>query len=182
MGCSLPGSSVHGILQTTILEWVAIPFSRGSSQSRNRTQVSCIAGRFFTVWATRAAPKDLLVNATVTMDNPGLRDVSLLASVCDKPGGNNDSSDHESFKRSHLQSFFLRIVPRAKLHEARGSVQHLTELLQKHPAEGNHLAAGDVQRSGHHLPVLAGRLVLGHGVLQAPHGLQIRLVHKLPHF
>ena len=53
MDCSPPGSSVHGILQARILEWVAIPFSRGSSQPRNRTQVSCIAGRFFTIWATR---------------------------------------------------------------------------------------------------------------------------------
>ena len=40
--------TVHGILQAGILEWVAIPFSRGSSQSRDRTQVSCIAGGFFT--------------------------------------------------------------------------------------------------------------------------------------
>ena len=48
MDCSLPGSSVHGILQARILEWVAIPFSRGSSQPRDRTQVSCIAGEFFT--------------------------------------------------------------------------------------------------------------------------------------
>ena len=47
MDCSPPGSSVHGILQARILEWV-IPFSRGSSQSRDRNQVSCIAGRFFT--------------------------------------------------------------------------------------------------------------------------------------
>ena len=46
---SLPGSSVHGILQTRILEWVAIPFSRGSSPPRDRTQVFCIAGRIFTV-------------------------------------------------------------------------------------------------------------------------------------
>ena len=46
--CSLPGSSVHGILQARILEWVADPFSRESSQSRNRTQVSCIIGGFFT--------------------------------------------------------------------------------------------------------------------------------------
>ena len=46
---SLPGSSVHGILQARILEWVAIPFSRGSSQPRDRTQVSRIAGRFFAV-------------------------------------------------------------------------------------------------------------------------------------
>ena len=50
MDCSLPGSSVHGILQGRILEWVAIPFSRGSSPSKDRTQISCIAGRFFTIW------------------------------------------------------------------------------------------------------------------------------------
>ena len=48
MDCSLPGSSVHGILQARILEWVAYPFSRGSSQPRNQTWVSCIAGGFFT--------------------------------------------------------------------------------------------------------------------------------------
>ena len=53
MDCSLPGSSVHGILQARIMEWVAIPFSRRSSQPRDRTQASHIAGRFFTVWATR---------------------------------------------------------------------------------------------------------------------------------
>ena len=47
--CSSPGSSVHGILQARILEWVAIPFSRGSSQPRDQTQASCIAGRFFIV-------------------------------------------------------------------------------------------------------------------------------------
>ena len=52
MVCSLPGSSVHGILQARILEWVAIPFSRGSSWPRDRTRVSRIAGRFFTIWAT----------------------------------------------------------------------------------------------------------------------------------
>ena len=48
IGCSLPGSSVRGILQARILEWVAIPFSRGSSQPRTQIQVSCNAGRFFT--------------------------------------------------------------------------------------------------------------------------------------
>ena len=51
--CGPPGSSVHGILQARILEWVAFPFSRGSSQPRDQTQVSCIAGGFFTIWATR---------------------------------------------------------------------------------------------------------------------------------
>ena len=48
MGYSLPGLSIHGIFQAKILEWVAISFSRGSSQPRNRTHVSCLAGRFFT--------------------------------------------------------------------------------------------------------------------------------------
>ena len=47
--CSLPGSSVLGIFQTRILEWVAIPFSRGTSQPREQTHASCIEGRFFTI-------------------------------------------------------------------------------------------------------------------------------------
>ena len=45
--CSSPGSSVHKISQARILEWVAIPFSRGSSQTRDRTRVSCTVARFF---------------------------------------------------------------------------------------------------------------------------------------
>ena len=48
---ALPGSSVHGILQARILEWVAISFSRGTSRSRNWTQVSRVEGRCFTYWA-----------------------------------------------------------------------------------------------------------------------------------
>ena len=56
---NLPVSSVHGILQARILEWVAISFSRGSPQPRNQTQVFCIAGRFFTDWAPREAQKEL---------------------------------------------------------------------------------------------------------------------------
>ena len=48
-----PMELVHGILQARILEWVVFPFSRGSSQPRDRTQLSHIAGRFFTSWATR---------------------------------------------------------------------------------------------------------------------------------
>ena len=55
MDYNLPGSSVQGILQARILGWVAIPFSRGSSQRRDQTRVSCTAGRFFTIWATREA-------------------------------------------------------------------------------------------------------------------------------
>ena len=56
MDCSPPGSSVHGILQARILEWVAELSSRGSSWPRDRTWLSCIAGRFFTVWASREDP------------------------------------------------------------------------------------------------------------------------------
>ena len=55
MDCSLPGSSIHGIFQARVLEWVAISFYRGSSRPRDRTQVSRIAGRRFAVWATREA-------------------------------------------------------------------------------------------------------------------------------
>ena len=55
MNCSLPGSSVHGILQARILEWVATSFFRGSSKPRDRTQVFCIAGIFFTLWTIREA-------------------------------------------------------------------------------------------------------------------------------
>ena len=55
--CSLAGSSVHGILQARILEWVAISFSRGSSRPRDRTQISHIAGRRFNLCTTREALK-----------------------------------------------------------------------------------------------------------------------------
>ena len=55
MDCSLSGSSVHGIFQARVLEWIAIFFSRGSPWPRNRTRVSCIAGRRFTVGAIREA-------------------------------------------------------------------------------------------------------------------------------
>ena len=53
--CEPMDDTVYGILQARMLEWVAIPFSRGSSQLRDQTQVSHIAGRFFTSWDTREA-------------------------------------------------------------------------------------------------------------------------------
>ena len=58
MDCSLAGSSIHMIFQARVLEWVAMSFSRGSSQLRDRTQVSCTAGRCLTVWATREAQQE----------------------------------------------------------------------------------------------------------------------------
>ena len=67
-------SSVHGILQARILDWFAISFYRGSSQPRYQTQVPWIAGRFFTVWATREAPvyRSLLVNIWSVIQNSEL--------------------------------------------------------------------------------------------------------------
>ena len=59
MDCSLPGSSVHGIFQARILEWVAISYSRWSSQPRDRTRVSCTACRLFTFWTTKVKWKSL---------------------------------------------------------------------------------------------------------------------------
>ena len=53
MDCRLPNSSIHGIFQARLLEWVAISFSREFSRPRDRTQVSSIAGRRFTIWTTR---------------------------------------------------------------------------------------------------------------------------------
>ena len=55
MDSNLPGSAIYGIFQARILEWAAISFSRGSSQPRDRTWVSCTADRRFTIWATREA-------------------------------------------------------------------------------------------------------------------------------
>ena len=58
VNCSLPGFSVHGILQARILEWVAITFSSGSSRPRDQMWVSRIAGRCFTLWAIRELRRD----------------------------------------------------------------------------------------------------------------------------
>ena len=67
MDCSPPGSSVHGILQARILEWGAISSSRGSSRPRNRTQISCMAGKFFAIRATRQ------VKFILKMSNMGIQ-------------------------------------------------------------------------------------------------------------
>ena len=90
MDCTLPGSSVHGILQARILEWVAVPFSRnGSSQSRDQTQVSHIGGRFFTVWATREAQR-------VRNYNPQNQDFLKIWLRCpwNSPGKNTGVGSH----------------------------------------------------------------------------------------
>ena len=95
MDCSLPGSSVRGILQARILELVAIPFSRRSSQSRDQTQFSSTAGRFFIIWATRKAQKywsgqpipspEDLPNPGIDLEYPALQADSLPAELPGRP-------------------------------------------------------------------------------------------------
>ena len=71
--CDTTDYTVHGILQARILEWVAFPFSKRSSQPRNRTQVSLITGRFFTSWATREGqPKNFssVTQSCLSLCNP----------------------------------------------------------------------------------------------------------------
>ena len=66
MDYSLPGSSVHEILQARILEWVVISFSRGSSRPRDRTRVSCIGVRHFNLWATLFIIGEIQIKTTVS--------------------------------------------------------------------------------------------------------------------
>ena len=77
MDRSPPGSSVHGILQARILEWVPIPFSSGSSWPRDRTGVSHITGRFFTVSVTREAPN----NSILSVKNLDADDVIIIVNT-----------------------------------------------------------------------------------------------------
>ena len=92
--CNPIDYKVHGILQARILQWVAFPFSRLSSQPRDWTQVSCIAGGFFTSWATREAqehwrvayPSPLdLPNPGIEPGSPALQVDSLLTELWKKP-------------------------------------------------------------------------------------------------
>ena len=88
MDCSPPGFSVHGNLQAKILEWVAISFSRGSSQPRNRTWVSCIADEFFIERVTREALKYMLFYVE-------LFEAKVLLSCCLSKSGQRNLSPHQ---------------------------------------------------------------------------------------
>ena len=104
------GSSIHGILQARILDWVAISFSRGSSQPRDQTRVSCIAGRFFTVWTIRVIFAAAAAAAKSPQSCPTLWDPidgsplgsSRLLYPWNSPGKNTGLSCH-----ALLQGIFL---------------------------------------------------------------------------
>ena len=101
--CDPMDFTVHGILQARILAWVAFPFSKGSSQPRDQTQVSCVAGRFFTNWATREAHSEShsVVSNSLWLhslcspwnspgQNAGVGSLSLLQGIFPTQGSNPD--------------------------------------------------------------------------------------------
>ena len=92
MDCSPPGCSVHEILQARILPWVAISFPRGSSQPRNQTWASCIAGRFFTIWSTR-----YLLETSLYPSNPTYTNTFA----------NRNSKNYDNKKSHHLRECLL---------------------------------------------------------------------------
>ena len=101
IGCSPPGSSVHGILHARTLEWVENPFSRGSSWPRDWTWVSHITDRFFTIWVTRETsyPLYLYSNHWWNRTNPGVaaaaaaaKSLQLCPTLCDPIDGSPPGS------------------------------------------------------------------------------------------
>ena len=100
MGCSLPGSSVHAILQARIGEWLAISFSRGSSQPRNRTWVSCIASRFFTNWARRDRRPTSILRLSICVFEP------VLPYAAPNQTSRCYSFSHRNFNHSLQNSLF----------------------------------------------------------------------------
>ena len=103
-------SIVHGILQARILGWVAFPFSRGSSQLRYLTQVSCIAGGFFTSWATREAQEcwsGWPIPSPVDLPNPGIKLGSPELQVNSLPTEESGSPGHHKVKVKSLSCVWL---------------------------------------------------------------------------
>ena len=116
---SLQPHTVHGILQVRILEWVAFPFSRGFSQLRDRTQVSHIAGGFFTKGATREALKGFVAPAPTTLGSHGSQ-LPLQEAVW---VGSRDCVHHcsgpQGVRRCHLTVLLWRKRP--ELHFVRSA-------------------------------------------------------------
>ena len=108
MDCSSPDSSVHRILQARILEWGAIPFSRGSSRPWDRTRVSFIVGKFFTFWASRETPFTILKSAQFARFSVPAA-CSIFLAHCQKVRGKEGTikwNDHE-WKPQALNSWIM---------------------------------------------------------------------------
>ena len=99
--------AVHGILQARILEWVAFPFSRGSFQPRDQTQVSRIAGGFFTSWATREA-----LHAEYIMWNAGLDESQAGIKIAGRNDNNLRYADDAALmaeSEEELKSLLMKV-------------------------------------------------------------------------
>ena len=106
MDCSLPGPPVHGILQARVLEWVAISFSRGSSRSRDQTQVSMspsLAGEFFTTSNTlnggvaSTGASLVLQDKKSTCKAGDSGDLGWISELGRSPGGGNGNPLQDSY-------------------------------------------------------------------------------------
>ena len=115
MDCSQPGSSVHGILQAGMLEWVAIPFSRGPSWPRDWAWVSCIAGRLFTV---EPPGKPQRYPGKVPK---GGRNVSNFLGLSDFPWGSLSSFPGLCFVGTQASVHFSPLLPLSRLHVPKDS-------------------------------------------------------------
>ena len=142
MDCNPPGSSVHEILQARILEWIALPSSRGSSQLRDQTRVSCIAGGFFTVWTTRGAQENRKEGGKSAVERNNLSYLSRLWSKLttkQKPYVNSENTQLISLgqcllsfdgPRNHLGMLLkCRLIPLASGWEQRAGIAILIEAL-----------------------------------------------------
>ena len=109
MDCSLPGSSVHGILQARLLEWVAISFSRGSSQPRNRTQVSCTAGSLYQL-SCKGSPKEGWVRKNWCFRIVVLKTLERLLRVTWTAGRPNQSISKEIKAKYSLEGLVLKLT------------------------------------------------------------------------
>ena len=105
--CSLPGSSVHGILQARILEWIAMLFSRGSSWPRDWTQAPALQADFFTVWATREA-----LYAEHMMWNAGLDESQARMKIAGRNINNIKYADDTTLiaeSKEELKSLLMKV-------------------------------------------------------------------------
>ena len=108
MDYSPPGSSVHGILQARVLEWVAISFSRGSSPPRDQTRVSLIAGKFITDSATREAQGTLiLITLNFHWDVTHLNFSFSFSGKAGRFGGSTKSILHKRNKEQQCHSLVV---------------------------------------------------------------------------
>ena len=97
-----PVSSVHGILQARILDWIAMPSSRGSFQPRDRTHISCVIGRFLTHWATWEAPCNLVLSNKGASLTAYPNFYNLLSPFTSLPAGSSGGQEEDC---SNLSGF-----------------------------------------------------------------------------